>query len=99
MQVKLTELGANEAEKPKIEFPCPDYPVKIIGDHCADYVQSILDVVCAHAPEFDQASATQQLSSNGRFCSLSVRITAESAEHLDRLNEALRKTGKVRMVL
>lgn len=99
MQVQVTNLGGTTEEKPTIEFPCPDYLVKIIGDHCADYVSSILEVVCAHAPEFEPASATQQLSSNGRFCSINVRITAESAEHLARLNEALRKTGKVRMVL
>lgn len=99
MQVHVTDIGATTADQPKIEFPCELYPVKIIGDHCADYVQTVLDVVCAHAPEFDPASADQQMSSNGRFCSVRVRITAQSEEHLGTLNEALRQTGKVRMVL
>lgn len=99
MQVKVTDLNATAAEQPKIEFPCEHYPVKIIGDHSDDYVQTVLEVVCAHAPEFDPASADRQLSSNGRFCSVRVRITAQSAEQLDALNTALRETGKVRMVL
>lgn len=99
MQVNVTDLSATAQEQPKIEFPCEQYPVKIIGDHCADYVQTVLDVVCEHASDFDPASAEQQLSSNGRFCSVRVRITAHSAEHLNELNEALRQTGKVRMVL
>ncbi|TDQ36663.1 YbeD family protein [Thiopseudomonas denitrificans] len=99
MQVNITDLGATAEEQPKIEFPCEQYPVKIIGDHGDDYVQTVLDVVCAHAPEFDPATADQQLSSNGRFCSVRVRITAHSEEHLSGLNEALRQTGKVRMVL
>jgi len=98
MQVNVTDLGAT-AEQPKIEFPCEQYPIKIIGDHCENYVQTVLEVVCAHAPEFEPASADQQLSSNGRFCSVRVCITAQSAEHLKRLNDALRQTGKVRMVL
>ncbi len=99
MQVKVTDLNEAAVEQPKIEFPCAQYPVKIIGDHCPDYLQTVLDVVCAHAPEFDPASADQQFSSNGRFCSVRVRITAQDEEHLARLNEALRQTGKVRMVL
>ncbi len=96
--MQFTDL-TETAEQPKIEFPCEQYPVKIIGDQSHDYLQSVLAVVCAHAPEFDPASADQQLSSNGRFCSVRVRITAQSAEHLQQLHLALRNTGKVRMVL
>ena len=96
--MQFTDL-TESAEQPKIEFPCEQYPLKIIGDHGDDYLQCVLDVVCAHAPEFDRTSADQQLSSNGRFCSVRVRITAQSAEHLEQLHQALRQTGKVRMVL
>lgn len=96
--MQFTDLSEG-AEQPKIEFPCEQYPVKIIGDHSDDYVQSVLAVVCEHAPEFDPASADQQMSSNGRFCSVRIRITAQSPEHLQQLHLALRETGKVRMVL
>lgn len=96
--MQFTDLN-DTADKPKIEFPCADYPIKIIGDHSDDYVQSVLAVVCEHAPEFDTASADQQMSSNGRFCSVRIRINAQSPEHLEQLHQALRETGKVRMVL
>lgn len=96
--MQFTDLN-DSAEKPKIEFPCANYPVKIIGDHCADYVQSVLDVVCSQVADFDPATADQQLSSNGRFCSVRISITAQSPQHLEQLHQALRQTGKVRMVL
>lgn len=92
----MTETTASQ---PRIEFPCEQYPVKIIGDYCEDFVEQVLEVVCEHAPGFDPASADRQMSSNGRFCSVRVCITARDREHLEQLNEALRKTGKVRMVL
>ena len=88
-----------DAQPPKIEFPCEQYPVKIIGDHSDEFLQTVLDIVAEHAPEFDQTTVDQQMSSNGRFCSVRVRITAQSPEHLSNLNDALRQTGKVRMVL
>lgn len=82
-----------------IEFPCPNYPVKIIGQNTADFSAIVLEIVCCHCPEFDPATAQAQPSSNGRFVSLRVNITAQGVEHLQLLNDKLRDTGLVHMVL
>lgn len=92
----MTELAA---QPPKIEFPCEDYHVKIIGDNCAEFMDTVLDIVCKHAPEFDKSKAEQVPSTNGRFLSVRVWITAQGLEQLTSLNEDLRATGFVRVVL
>lgn len=89
----------SEQQAPKIEFPCENYPVKIIGNNDAGFVDEMLAIVCNHCPGFDVRQWEQQPSSNGRFVSLRVRITASGEEQLRNLHEALRKTGKVHMVL
>jgi putative lipoic acid-binding regulatory protein len=35
---------------PKIEFPCEDYPIKIVGDAEPRYEEVVLEVVENHAP-------------------------------------------------
>lgn len=91
-------MATSEPKAPQIEFPCAGYPVKIIGHNSSGFVDTILEVVCRHCPDFDQ-QVEQQASSNARFVSLRIRITAQGEEHLARLHEDLRATGMVQMVL
>lgn len=88
-----------QQQPPKIEFPCADYPIKIIGDHCDNFIDVIIDVVQRHAPEVDPAAFTRRDSSSGRFLSVQVHIHAQSIEQLEKINQDLRETGLVRMVL
>jgi len=91
-----------DPQPPKIEFPCEDYPVKIIGDNCDEFIDTVVSIVCKHCPVFEQQAdqqIEQHLSSNGRFISVRVRITALGEEQLSKLNEDLRETGMVRVVL
>ncbi len=87
-----------EVKAAKIEFPCADYPVKIIGHNSAGFMEQVLAVVCRHCPDFNQ-QVEQQPSSTGRFVSLRICINAQDVEHLSRLHEDLRATGLVQMVL
>lgn len=91
-------MATSEPKAPKIEFPCADYPVKIIGHNSSDFIETVMEVVCRHCPDFDR-QVEQQASSNARFVSLRIRITAQGADHLARLHEDLRATGMVQMVL
>lgn len=88
-----------EQQAPKIEFPCANYPIKIIGDSCDTFVEIVLEVVQRHAPEVHPDSITRRDSSNGRFLSVQVHIHAQSIEQLENINRDLRETGIVRMVL
>ena len=86
-------------QPPKIEFPCANYPIKIIGDSCEAFADIVLEVVQRHAPETDPAAITRRDSSNCRCLSVQVYIHAQSIEPLEIINSYLRETGIVRMVL
>ncbi len=88
-----------EQQPPKIEFPCANYPIKIIGDNCDTFVDVIIEVLQRHAPEVEPAAITRRDSSNGRFLSVQVHIHAQGIEQLENINRDLRETGIVRMVL
>lgn len=89
----------SEQQPPTIEFPCADYPIKIIGDNCDTFVEVVLEVLKRHAPEVDPESVVCRDSSKGRFVSVQVCINAQGVEQLEKINRDLRETGIVRMVL
>ncbi|MBB3102520.1 DUF493 domain-containing protein [Azomonas macrocytogenes] len=88
-----------DIQAPKIEFPCPRYPIKVIGDAGVDFADLVIDVVERHAPDLDRANLVVRDSRNGRFLSVQVMITATSVEQLQAIHVDLRATGRVHMVL
>lgn len=88
-----------EQKPPTIEFPCANYPIKIIGDSCETFVEIVLEVMKRHAPDVDPEMIKCRDSSNGRFVSVQVHINAQCIEQLEDINRDLRETGIVRMVL
>lgn len=88
-----------QQEPPKIEFPCEDYPVKIMGDSGAEFHAFTLEVMERHAPGFDQNRITVKTSRNGRFQSITVFITATGVEQLEALHKELQASDMTKMVL
>jgi len=84
---------------PKIEFPCEDYPIKILGEKSEDYKAQVLEVVSRHAPGFDASRISGRDSSKGRFQSVTVFITATGVEQLEALHQDLKNIPATRMVL
>jgi len=89
----------SEQDPPKIEFPCLDYPVKIIGDACDHFIETVAMVVEQHAPGYDRAKMNVKHSGKGNYTSITVHITATGVDQLESLHLALKRTGIVRMVL
>ncbi len=93
-------LSANEGtEAPKIEFPCADYPIKVMGDASDEMRALVIEVMDRHAPGFDQSSITVRQSSKGRYQSLTVYITATGVEQLTALHEELKASDLIKIVL
>ncbi|MBR9910503.1 MAG: DUF493 family protein [Gammaproteobacteria bacterium] len=86
-------------EAPKIEFPCEDYPVKVMGDAGTDFQQFAIEVMERHAPGLDQTRISIKASRNGRFQSITFFITATGVEQLQSLHEDLRSNSQTKMVL
>lgn len=88
-----------EQKPPKIEFPCADYPIKVLGDADHEMHSLVIEVMERHAPGFDQTRITINESSKGRFQSLTVWITATGIPQLTAIHEELRTSKKIKMVM
>lgn len=88
-----------DVQPPKIEFPCPRYPIKVIGDAGADFAELVLDIVQRHAPDLDRGTLVSRDSRNGRFLSVQVLITATGVDQLQAIHQDLHATGRVHMVI
>ncbi len=84
---------------PKIEFPCDDYMIKVIGDYQHGFADRVLALTRAHAPEVDSDKMHVRYSDKGNFCSVTLWIRATGEPQLKRLHESLRSYARVRMVL
>lgn len=84
---------------PKIEFPCPDYLIKSMGEATDDYQQAVLAVMDKHAPGYDRDKVTVKPSRNGRFISVTVFIVATGEPQLQAIFDDLKKHPSTKMVL
>ncbi|MBD1553472.1 DUF493 domain-containing protein [Pseudomonas typographi] len=82
----------------EIQFPCPDYPIKVIGDTGVGFKDLIVDILTQHA-EVDRATLAERQSSNGKYTTVQLHIIATGQDQLRDINSALRATGVVHMVL
>lgn len=89
----------SEPQPPKIEFPCTDYLIKILGDADGEMHSHVLEVIERHAPGFDQTRIKVTESSKGRYQSLTVWITATGEAQLRAINDDLRINKKIKMVM
>lgn len=83
---------------PKIEFPCA-YPIKVVGNAAEDFREYVVAVMERHAGPLETEFVTVQASSNGRFLSVRVTITATGHEQLQMIFEELKASGRVHIVL
>ena len=83
---------------PLLVFPCPDYPIKVLGDAFEGYSTMVLEIIEKHAV---LCSAPEPLrpSRNGRFVSLTVKIIATGEPQLRALNDELVALSFVKMVM
>ena len=81
-----------------IEFPC-DFPLKIMGANADGFAQSVAEVVCVHAPDFDALTMEMRPSRAGNYLSLTCTVRATSQAQLDALYLALTAHPMVKVVL
>lgn len=90
---------AKKTQAPKIEFPCPNYPVKVLGEAAEDYETFVIDIMRIHAPDLDVERMTINHSRNGRFTSATFFITATSEEQLKKMHQDLIRHERIKMVM
>ncbi|MTI14717.1 YbeD family protein [Sansalvadorimonas verongulae] len=88
----------SEQQPPKIEFPCDNYRISVMGVADEGFHKFVLEVVRRHAPDHD-GQYTVRDSSKGRFVAIVVAIRATGEEQLRALHNDLKANKNVRMVL
>jgi putative lipoic acid-binding regulatory protein len=82
-----------------IEFPQPDYPIRVIADSHSDLRERVLEVVRRHDPVFEESSVELVKSREGTYCSVRMKILATGEAQLRALHEELKLNPLVKMVL
>ena len=89
----------SDREPPVIEFPCQDYPIKVMGDACDELHVHVVKVFSKHVEDFDVDTMRVRASAQGRYQSITVSITATGTEQLQAIFEDLKLSDAVKMVL
>ncbi|MCY1413680.1 hypothetical protein D9M71_291160 [compost metagenome] len=88
-----------EADKShKIEFPCADYPIKVIGDTVVHFKDTVIEILSKYAT-VDMSTLAERQSKEGKYTTVQLHIIATGEDQLHDINSALRATGIVKMVL
>lgn len=88
----------NDVKSHKIEFPCLDYPIKVIGDTTVGFTDMVIEILAKYA-KTDLSTLAERQSSNGKYTTVQLHIVATGEDQLRDINSALRATGTVHMVL
>ncbi len=86
-------------DRPAIQFPCDDYPIKVIGSASDTFAPSIVAIVQAHDEGFVAASVVEQPSSKGNYTSVRLSIRATGETQLKALHADLMSHPQVKLVL
>ena len=81
-----------------IEYPT-DFPIKVMGRREPRLVQTIVEIVRHHAPDFDPATVEMRTSKKNSYLSVTCTVRATSSEQLDALYQELCDHPMVVMVL
>jgi putative lipoic acid-binding regulatory protein len=81
-----------------LEFPCK-FPVKAMGRDEGGFEALITDIVLSHAEMYVGESVTTNVSSTGKYLSVTVTVEALSKAQLDRIYQDLTDCEQVLMAL
>ncbi|BAN56722.1 MULTISPECIES: DUF493 domain-containing protein [Pseudomonas] len=91
-------MSEPDVKSHKIEFPCADYPIKVIGDTVVHFKDTVVEILKKYA-EVDMKTLAERQSKEGKYTTVQLHIVATSEDQLHDINSALRATGIVKMVL
>lgn len=86
------------SEDKLISFPC-DFPIKIMGDNCAEFEAEVVRIVRQHVPDLGEGAIRHNHSRKGTYVALTVTVRADSQAQLDALYRELTACQLTRMVL
>ena len=86
-------------DRPVIEFPCEDYPIKVIGSSSDTLRETVLQIVRSHDADFSELTVEERASSQGTYTSVRFSIRATGERQLKALHAELMANPLVKLVL
>lgn len=101
MPIKSTLPKGAKAPKdaPKIEFPCPNYPIKVVGKCIAGYDTIIIEIMRRYDASLNVSKVSGKDSAKGTFRSITLYINATGEDQLAKLHAELMSLECVKMVI
>jgi len=90
--------SGKEPQESLLEFPCR-FPIKAMGIDESEFQAHVLQIISAHVDDIGADDVSIRPSSKGKFLSVTVTITAQSQEHLDRVYRNLTASERILYVL
>ncbi len=76
------------SEESALQFPC-EFPIKVMGEKSAGLQEIAVKLVEVHTGKLAADAVRQRPSSNGKFVSVTITVTAESQQQLDDIYRSL----------
>lgn len=95
----LPKGTAVPVDAPKIEFPCDNYPIKVVGQCIAGYETIVIEVMRRYDPSLDISKVHSKDSAKGTFRSVTLYMTATGEDQLEELHIELTSLECVKMVM
>ena len=90
--------NGSDQQETLLEFPCT-FPVKAMGRNEDGFETLVTKIVLNHAEESAAEAVTTNLSSSGKYLSVTVTIEAVSKAQLDRIYQDLTDCEQVLVAL
>ena len=90
--------NGSDQQETLLEFPCT-FPVKAMGRNEDGFEALVTKIILNHAEMFTGETVTTNLSSSGKYLSVTVTIEAVSKAQLDLIYQDLTDCGQVLVAL
>ena len=83
-------------EETLFEFPC-EFPIKCMGLNIPEFESSVVEIMNRHVPDLGEGAIKSRLSKEGKYCAITVTITASSKNQLDTIYMELTSCTHIKM--
>ena len=90
--------GNNDDQESVIKYPC-EFPIKAMGKNGTQLEIAVLEIIHRHDTGLREGSIKSRPSSNGKYLSITVTISAQNRAQLDAIYQDLTDCEHVLMAL
>lgn len=87
-----------DEEETLFKFPC-EFPIKCMGLNKPEFECAVVEIMNRHVPDLGEGALKSRVSKEGKYCAITVTITARNKKQLDAIYMELTSCVHVTMSL